>query len=354
MVATLAASAIAAAVARAREPPVRPFFVADSSLWRAPGEGIPYSHVVLIGVLAATPIAAAATAAAVGAAAAATGTTPAAPGREGMGSWRRQRSWVPAGCAAVRVAGATLAAAAASAAVVEVVKTGTGALRPDFAARCLGGAAGPPFGIGGSGGAASSLPAVILTNAECPTLMAAVATSPDEAERVRHRLWDGRRSFPSGHASLAAAFSTAASVTLAGLSAASAAVGWSHASGSGRGGGVCLRWAAVGEIAAVAAPAALVYGATMMGSRVADGRHHTGDVAAGALLGAVFAFVGVVPAVLTAVAGGRSWAGRGRELADAVGRDHDVVSGEEDEGAARKVRGGEVGQDGELMLARGV
>ncbi|KAK1867658.1 hypothetical protein I4F81_010163 [Pyropia yezoensis] len=350
-VATITAAAVAAAVARAADPPVRPFFPADASLWRVPAEGIPYTHLVLVGVLAATPIAAAATvAAAAGAGAAgAARATSTRPGRQGEPWRQRRRRWVPAVRAALRVVGATLGAAAASGAVVEVVKTATGALRPDFAARCLGAAAAPPFGVGGGGGGGGganppSLPAVFSADADCPTLVAAVAVSADEAARVRHRLRDGRRSFPSGHASLAAAFSTAAAVALGGLSAAAAVAGGGLGGGSGGGGG-SLRWAAVGEVAAVGVPAALVYGATMMGSRVADGRHHAGDVAAGAMLGAVFALVGVVPAVVAAVAGGRPW----RERDDAVGRDP-AAAGREDEGAVGKVGEGGGGPDGGLLL----
>ncbi|OSX71860.1 hypothetical protein BU14_0493s0005 [Porphyra umbilicalis] len=285
--ATLIASGVAAAVARGREPPVRPFYPADSSLWRLPGEGVPYTQLVLVGVLAATPVAAAAAAA-----------TAAARGRRGT---------APLLFAALRVGLATLAATAAAAGVVEVIKTHTGALRPDFAARCLGDAAVPALAAGTSGA-----PAQIVVDGGCPAVAAAAGAAARDAAVAR--LKDGRRSFPSGHAALAGAFSAAAAVALGGLAAAAVAAGAGAAPDGrrryGRDGGGSLGWAAVGEAAAVAAAAALLYGAAMLGSRVADGRHHAGDVAAGGLLGALFAVAGVVPA-LVAVAGGGGGGGGG-------------------------------------------
>jgi len=141
-------------------------------------------------------------------------------------------------------------AMAFTAGATEVLKFSFGRLRPDFQDRvrrhyCA------------TGG---------LSGAECPPgLGGPLDADPERAAKI---LTDGRRSFPSGHASTSFAMATYASLVTGGHF-----VWGERAGGASRGLGVLVQTAAMATATFVA------------GSRIDDGRHHASDVLTGAALG---------------------------------------------------------------------
>jgi membrane-associated phospholipid phosphatase len=170
--------------------------------------------------------------------------------QEGIPAWRSGQSGAlqvhEAGVGLVEALGLTLA-------TTEAGKALAGRLRPDFQERvrrfyC---AEGDPQGVP-------------CTGAEVP-----LAADQGAARKL---LDDGRKSFPSGHASTAFALATYAALATGGR--------WvwaSDATSTSRAVGIGAQAAAIGLAGWVA------------WGRVADGRHNTSDVVGGALIGAAFA-----------------------------------------------------------------
>jgi membrane-associated phospholipid phosphatase len=132
--------------------------------------------------------------------------------------------------------------------LVEWTKNYVGRLRPNFAERCLSMGAVPPPG------GPAALMRVIRDNSECVS------------GQLWGGAWDGRRSFPSGHAALAMGAAVYMQMWL-----------MRYASASPR----PLR----AFIASFGAVLAIAYGLWVASSRVVDNAHHVSDVVGGAGLG---------------------------------------------------------------------
>lgn len=135
-------------------------------------------------------------------------------------------------------------------ALVAAGKVSTGRLRPDFEDRvrrhhCAGG--GTTEGI------------------DCDGVGPALDPDPREATRIFE---DGRRSFPSGHASTAAAAAMYTSLVVGGRYV------WGEEATTSS-----ISWGILAQTALVTA------GTLIAVSRLDDGRHHLGDVAAGSMIG---------------------------------------------------------------------
>jgi membrane-associated phospholipid phosphatase len=142
--------------------------------------------------------------------------------------------------------------------LAEWTKSYVGRLRPNFAERCLGSGAVPPYSDGSAG-----LTRVIHGNAECMG-----------GGDLWAGAWDGRRSFPSGHAALAMGAGVYMQLWLMRYSSSSAG----PAADSDHVGPRSL-------LASVGAVLAFAYGLYVSASRVVDNAHHVSDVVGGAGLG---------------------------------------------------------------------
>jgi membrane-associated phospholipid phosphatase len=178
----------------------------------------------------------------------------------GFGEYRlatrhRQQSPRSARATALRFAFGIWVCTMTATMLAEWTKNYVGRLRPNFAERCLGSGAVPP-----SEGPAG-LTRVIHGNAECVNgdLWAGA--------------WDGRRSFPSGHAALAMGAGVYMQLWLIRYSS---STGPASRADEGR----------RSLLASIGAVLAFAYGLYVSASRVVDNAHHVSDVVGGAGLGA--------------------------------------------------------------------
>lgn len=152
---------------------------------------------------------------------------------------------------ALRMALGLLSCTMISILIIELGKGYVGRLRPSFARVCLT-PANPPYNP--STTSAATIRTMYMSDAECPT--------PD-----RHSLHDARRSFPSGHASLAVSGAMYGQLVLTRLA----------------------REGIENEIVALGVYAVgwlwMTFAAWVSASRVFDNAHHVGDVAVGSVVG---------------------------------------------------------------------
>lgn len=160
--------------------------------------------------------------------------------------------------------------------LIETGKGYVGRLRPYFARICYGSdfkaMFTPPLSSSdNTADWSSTLTSAITSDTQCPTFSspstAAAASSNDDDFDIKHELHDARRSFPSGHATLAVAGAAYGQLVLVRLARTPALsnemaaivmfVGW--------------MW--------------LLFSAWVSASRVVDNAHHVGDVAVGAFVG---------------------------------------------------------------------
>jgi membrane-associated phospholipid phosphatase len=208
--------------------PQRPFYLADATLWYEWKRGkdtVPIWTIFVAGYLVVMPLI-------------------------GMCEYQvatksRKVSARPALLTALRFAIGVIASSMLAVLIVESGKNYVGRLRPNFAHRCLGADAMPPSSL-------ETLLSVIRSDAECTGVL--------------NGAWDGRRSFPSGHAALAVSVGVYAQLWLLRVRG-----GLGAASGLG---------------ATVLGTMALMAGLWVAASRVVDGAHHASDVAVGGVLGA--------------------------------------------------------------------
>jgi membrane-associated phospholipid phosphatase len=213
---------------RADETNPRPFFLADASLWyewKYKRDTVPIWSVFVTAYLVVLPII-------------------------GVGEYRlatrsRDVPSRPAILTALRFAIGVCASSMLAVVFVECGKTYVGRLRPNFAHRCLGAGAVPPSTTEG-------LLSVISSDAACT----GHSSGP----------WDGRRSFPSGHAALAVSVGVYTQLWL-----------FRARAGLSDGGAVGAYGLGV---------AALFAGLWVAATRIVDGAHHVSDVAVGGALGA--------------------------------------------------------------------
>lgn len=197
-----------------------------------------------------------------------------------LARWVRRVPWPLAVLAAWRYAAALVGSLAMTGFYLEVAWASLGALRPDFASRCLG------FGPFAPGVFTN---AVISSNADCTT---------GATEKF---LNEARRAFPSGHSAGAAVGGVWATAVLLRVAA------------SGVGG-------VIAQAAVVGIHAVWVWVGHVVLSRVIDNRHSVADVSGGVALGVavggvaaawVSGAVGRLEAKLSSPGGGR---GRGRQV----------------------------------------
>lgn len=153
---------------------------------------------------------------------------------------------------ALRLALGLLTCTMVSILIIEMGKGYVGRLRPSFARTCLRPREPPYYAVGG-GGATDGVRGVYVGDAAC--------SGTDAAALV-----DGRRSFPSGHAALAAS----------GVAYGQLAFG-RYARG--------VRNGVAGALAMGSGWMWALFGCWVAASRVYDNAHHAGDVAVGALVG---------------------------------------------------------------------
>lgn len=220
------AAGLAAFLALDGSPPrTRLFFPYDGQWQPFTEESIPVSHVVFVLLLGILP-----------------GVTLV---ELALARWVRRVPWPLAVLAAWRYAAALAGSLAMTGFYLEVTWASLGALRPDFASRCLG------FGPFEPGVFAN---AVIGSNADCTT---------DASEEF---LNEARRAFPSGHSAGAAVGGVWATAVLLRVAA------------SGVGG-------VIAQAAVVGIHAVWVWVGHVVLSRVMDNRHTVADVSGGVALG---------------------------------------------------------------------
>ncbi|GAB0495079.1 hypothetical protein MMPV_006376 [Pyropia vietnamensis] len=241
-------------------PRTRLYFPYDGNWQPFTDESVPVSHVLLVLLLGILP-----------------GVTLV---ELALARWVRRVPWPLAILAAWRYAAAVTGSLAMTGFYLEVAWATLGALRPDFASRCLG------FGPFAPGVFTN---AVVSSNADCTT---------SSTEKF---LNEARRAFPSGHAAGAAVGGVWATAVLLRVAA------------SGVGG-------VIAQATVVGIHAVWVWVGHVVLSRVIDNRHTVADVSGGVALGVavggvaaawVSGAVGRLEAKLSSPGGGR---GRGRQV----------------------------------------